>query len=146
MILSDEAATLAAGARLAAVVRAGDAILLSGPLGAGKTALARGLIGALGFAGEVPSPSYALVIPYAPPDVRLPVAHVDLYRLEDDAVLDELGLDDARVDGVVIVEWPERMGIRRWTDVLGLELAVEGTGRRLTATVPPSWGGRWPFP
>jgi tRNA threonylcarbamoyladenosine biosynthesis protein TsaE len=146
MVLADEAATLAAGARLGGVVHTGDAILLSGPLGAGKTAFARGLIGALGFAGDVPSPSYALVIPYAPPDVRLPVAHVDLYRLEDGAVLDELGLDDARADGLVIVEWPERLGHRRWDDALWLELAIKGGGRRLTARVPPSWEARWPFP
>ncbi len=145
MHLAGDAATLAAGAALAAVVRSGDAILLSGPLGAGKTSLARGLIGALGFSGDVPSPSYALVIPYATPAVRIAVAHVDLYRLDDDVNLDELGLDDARADGIVIVEWPERMGTRRWRDALWLNLAVDAGGRRLTAQVPPSWEGRWPF-
>jgi tRNA threonylcarbamoyladenosine biosynthesis protein TsaE len=146
MILADEAATMALGAQLGGLVLPGDAILLSGPLGAGKTAFARGLIGALSYAGDVPSPSYALVIPYTPPEVRMPVAHVDLYRLDDDAVLDELGLDDARADGVVIVEWPERMGARRWIDALDLTLAIEGDARRLTARVPPSWRARWPFP
>jgi tRNA threonylcarbamoyladenosine biosynthesis protein TsaE len=146
MFLGDEMATAMAGAQLAAVARSGDAILLSGPLGAGKTALARGFIGALGFAGEVPSPSYALVIPYAPPTVRIAVAHVDLYRLDDGAALDELGLDEARDEAIVIVEWPERMGDRRWDDALWLDLAIDGGGRRLTARVPPSWGARWPFP
>lgn len=146
MFLADEGSTVAAGARLAETIRTGDAIFLSGTLGAGKTAFARGLIGALGFAGDMPSPSYALVIPYAPPDVRLPVAHVDLYRIDDEAMLDELGLDDARADGIVIIEWPERMGARRWRDALELVLAVDGNGRRLTATVPPSWKDRWPFP
>jgi tRNA threonylcarbamoyladenosine biosynthesis protein TsaE len=145
MILGDAAATEAAGASLAEVVRPGDAILLSGPLGAGKTALARGLIGALGFAGDVPSPSYALVIPYALPEVRIALTHVDLYRLDDAADLDELGLDDARSDGIVVIEWPERMGVRRWDDALWLELAIEGDGRRLTARVPPSWEARCPF-
>lgn len=145
MRLADEAAAVAAGAMLAGVAYAGDAILLSGPLGAGKTAFARGLIGALGFAGDVPSPSYALVIPYAPPEVRIAVTHVDLYRLDDPRDLDELGLDDARRDSVMIVEWPERMGGRRWADALDLSLAIEGSGRRLTARVPPSWEGRCPF-
>lgn len=146
MTLTDEDATLAAGAKIAAVVRRGDLMLLSGPLGAGKTALARGLIQALGFDGEIPSPTYALVIPYAPPDIRLPVAHVDLYRLDDDAVLDELGLDDARTDGLVIVEWPERMDERHRADALCIDLAIADGERRLTATVPPSWKARWPFP
>jgi len=145
MLLKSEAATVAAGAQLASVARTGDAILLRGPLGAGKTAFARGLIGALGFAGEVPSPSYALVIPYAPPEVKIAVAHVDLYRLDDDALLDELGLADARADGIVIVEWPERMGAQQWADALGLELTIVDGGRNLTATVPPSWEARWPF-
>ncbi len=145
MRLADEAATVAAGAALAAVVQSGDAILLSGPLGAGKTAFARGLIGALGFGGEVPSPSYALVIPYAPPDVWLGVAHVDLYRLDDAADLGELGLDDARSDGIVVVEWPERMGARRWADALAINITIDGAARRLTAQVPPSWEGRCPF-
>ncbi len=145
-MLADEGATEAAGAALAVSVRTGDAILLTGPLGAGKTAFARGLITALGFAGEVPSPSYGLVILYAPPEVRLPVAHVDLYRLDDEADLDELGLDEARDEGLVILEWPERMGARRWADALDIEIAIDGSARRLTARVPPSWGGRCPFP
>ncbi len=136
---------MAAGATLAAALVPGDAIALSGPLGAGKTAFARGLIGALGFAGEVPSPSYALVIPYAPPDIRMPLCHVDLYRLDENADIAELGLDDARGDAIVIVEWPDRMGARLWQDALRLAFAIDGTARRLTAQLPPSWETRWPF-
>jgi tRNA threonylcarbamoyladenosine biosynthesis protein TsaE len=146
ILLPDAAATAAAGAALAAVVRVGDAIALSGPLGAGKTAFARGLISALGFAGDIPSPSYPLVIPYAPPDVCVPVWHVDLYRLADKgADTGELGLDDARGEGVVIIEWPEHMGQRLWSDSLCLTIAVIGGARCLTARVPPSWEGRCPF-
>jgi tRNA threonylcarbamoyladenosine biosynthesis protein TsaE len=145
MWLADEAATLAAGASLAPVVERGDVIALSGPLGAGKTAFSRGLITALGFAGEVPSPSFALVVPYDPPDTRLPIWHVDLYRLDDDADIDELGLDDARADALIIVEWPERLGARLWPDALQLAIAIDGDARRLTATVPPSWEHRWPL-
>src|SRR3954471_4383535 len=99
MILASEEDTAAAGAALARAVRGGDVITLSGPLGGGKTALARGFIAALGHDGEVPSPSFAIVQPYD--DVDPPVWHVDLYRIEDRSELDELGLDSA-VDAVLL--------------------------------------------
>ncbi|MBV9528117.1 tRNA (adenosine(37)-N6)-threonylcarbamoyltransferase complex ATPase subunit type 1 TsaE [Sphingomonas sp.] len=142
MILGSEHETAAAGAALAKRVRAGDVITLSGPLGAGKTAFARGLIAALGHDGEVPSPSFAIVQPYE--DLVLPVWHVDLYRLQDPSELDELGLD-ASAGGVLLIEWPERGGADRWPGALALSLEVmpEG-GRRLTAKVPPPWESRWP--
>lgn len=146
MWLDDVRATEAVGRALAAQLKPGDVVALSGPLGAGKTSLARGLINALGFAGDVPSPSFGLVIPYAPPDVRMPVWHVDLYRLESAGDVDELGLDDARCDAALLIEWPQRMGPRLWNDALCIDLAVTGAGRCLTATVPPSWETRWPFP
>jgi tRNA threonylcarbamoyladenosine biosynthesis protein TsaE len=145
IFLSNEAATENAGRLLATVAVPGDVIALSGSLGAGKTGLARGFIEALGFAGEVPSPSFGLVIPYDPPEVRIPVWHIDLYRLDDEAEVDELGLDDARADCVLVIEWAERMGNRLWAEALRIDLAAEGTGRRLTAQVPPSWKARWPF-
>ncbi|HEX7850298.1 MAG TPA: tRNA (adenosine(37)-N6)-threonylcarbamoyltransferase complex ATPase subunit type 1 TsaE, partial [Sphingomonas sp.] len=78
MLLADAAASEALGAGLAGVVRPGDVIKLSGPLGAGKTSIARGLLAALGLEGEAPSPTFAIVQPYAPPETRLPVMHVDL--------------------------------------------------------------------
>ncbi len=145
MILADEAATLALGARLARTVRAGDVIALSGGLGAGKTTLARGLLGALGLTGEAPSPTFAIVQTYAPPETRLPVAHIDLYRIEHPEEAEELGLDDLRSDHLLLVEWPERLGGEGWNDALRLSIehAPEG-GRRLTAEVPPSWEARWP--
>jgi tRNA threonylcarbamoyladenosine biosynthesis protein TsaE len=146
VFLADPRATEAAGRALADVIAVGDVIALSGSLGAGKTSLARGLIGALGFGGDVPSPSFGIVIPYVPPDVRMPVWHVDLYRIEGPHEFDELGLDDARVDSALVIEWPERLGIRLWPDALHIALAVDGSGRRLTATVPPSWEARWPLP
>lgn len=141
--LPDADATAAFGARLAAVVEPGDVVTLSGPLGAGKTSLARGLLTALGLAGEAPSPSFAIVQPYDPPEVRMPVLHVDLYRIEAASELDELGLDDARHDSVLVVEWPERAP-GHWPDALALTIAPDGTGRRLTASVPPAWERRWP--
>ncbi|HVF92721.1 MAG TPA: tRNA (adenosine(37)-N6)-threonylcarbamoyltransferase complex ATPase subunit type 1 TsaE [Sphingomonas sp.] len=144
MRLADPQATEAFGASLAPLVRAGDVVTLSGELGAGKTSLARGLLAALGLAGEAPSPSYAIVQPYAPPEVALPVLHVDLYRIDHADEIEELGLDDARADSVLLIEWPERApGF--WPDALALTLAITPDGARaLTAAVPTGWSARWP--
>ena len=145
MRLADPAASHALGVSLARVVRVGDVVTLAGPLGAGKTSIARGLLAALGLAGEAPSPSFAIVQPYAPPETRLPVLHVDLYRIDDPREFDELGLDEARLDSVLLVEWPERAGEGAWPDALALTLADDGAGgRALTARVPPGWRQRWP--
>lgn len=144
--LEDPAGTEAFGAKLAAHVKAGDVIALTGTLGAGKTSLARGLLAALGLIGEAPSPSFAIVQPYAPPEVRLPVLHVDLYRIDDPDEIVELALDDARYDSVLIVEWPERAGPDYWPDALRLDLTIEPDGTRgLTAGVPEGWTRRWPI-
>lgn len=146
MILRNAEATDAAGRLLAPCLNPGDVIALSGDLGAGKTSLARGIIAGLGFMGEVPSPSFSLVIPYAPPLVRLPVWHVDLYRLDDVAEAEELGLDDALWDSALIVEWPERLGDKLWPEALRVSLSDDRDGgRRLTVSVPPSWEARCPF-
>ncbi len=91
MILCDENETQRVGQCLASLIRPGDVIALSGPLGVGKTALARSMISALGHLGEVPSPSFAIVQPYE--DLDPPVWHVDLYRIEKPSEIDELGLD-----------------------------------------------------
>jgi len=141
-MLADEAATAALGAKLAAVLKGGDVVTLSGPLGVGKTALARAVLAALGHLGEVPSPSFAIVQPY---DALVPpVLHVDLYRIADPAELAELGLDEVR-DAALIVEWPERAGDAVWPRALRLSLDfAEAGARRLTAEVPPPWEGRWP--
>lgn len=134
------------GQALAGLLRVGDVVALTGPLGAGKTSLARGLLAGLGLAGEAPSPTYAIVQPYDPPDVRLPVWHVDLYRLAHPDEAEELGLADARADAALLVEWPERLPDRWWREALRLSLAptAEG-GRALTWQVPPAWEGRWPL-
>jgi len=142
MILADEQATEALGAALAGLLRPGDVIALSGPLGVGKTALARGLLAALGHGGEVPSPSFAIVQPYD--ELVPPIWHVDLFRIDDFGELDELGLD-AAADGVLLVEWPEKAEPSPWPQALGLTLEfAEGGARRLTVKVPPSWQSRWP--
>ncbi len=143
--LADAAATEAYGAALAPLLRPGDVVALSGPLGAGKTSFARGVLAALGLAGEAPSPSFPIVIAYDVPDVGLPVWHVDLYRVEDPEEIAEFGLDEARTDSVLLIEWPERMGALLWPDTLRLTFEpAPDTGRRLTWIAPAAWEGRWP--
>jgi tRNA threonylcarbamoyladenosine biosynthesis protein TsaE len=143
ILLEDERATERLGRALAAQLRAGDAVGLFGTLGAGKTTLARGVLRGLGFAGDVASPTFPIVQSY---DTEPPLWHVDLYRIEHSGELAELGLDDARLDAALLVEWPERLP-RLWPDTLRLSLAIRPDGARaLTAEVPPAWGGRWPPP
>lgn len=144
VLLVDAAATAALGAGLAPVLRAGDVVTLSGPLGAGKTSIARAILAALGLAGEAPSPTFAIVQPYDLPEVRLPVLHVDLYRIDSPDELAELGLDEALADGALLVEWAERAGPGYWPDALALDLAVlpDGT-RRLTWHPSAAWEARW---
>ncbi len=146
MHLPDEAAAHALGAAIAAVLRPGDVVALSGPLGAGKTSIARGVLTALGLEGEAPSPSFAIVQPYEPPEIRMSVLHVDLYRIEHPDEARELGLDDALDDGALLVEWPERLGDDPWPEALWLSLTFdEAGGRRLTARVAGAWESRWPL-
>ena len=132
------------GRRIADIAQPGDAIGLTGGLGAGKTTLSRAMLSGLGLQGEAPSPSFAIVQPYAPPDVCLPVLHVDLYRLGHPDEAAELGLDEARSDHLLIIEWPEKLGAGVWPDMLMLHIDDSATARRLTAAVPPAWEGRWP--
>ncbi len=135
--------TEAFGRSLAAQLRPGDVIALFGDLGAGKTTLTRGLLQGLGLEGDVASPTFPIVQSYE--ELDPPVWHVDLYRIEDPEEALELGLDEARADAALVVEWPERLGPALWHDALQLCLATEsGGGRSLTARVPPAWEGRWP--
>ena len=135
-------AALAAG--LAPQLRPGDTIALHGDLGAGKTSFARALISALGWGGEVPSPTYTLVQSYEPPDVRVPVWHVDLYRLDAPGDADALGLFET--NAALVIEWPERLAERLPADALHLHISGSGDAiRYLTWTAPPAWEGRWPL-
>jgi len=142
--LADAEATERFGRALAERLRAGDVIALFGALGAGKTTLARGVLRGLGHDGDVASPTFPIVQTYEPPATRLPLWHVDLYRIERADELDELGLDEARTYAAMVIEWPDRLRAI-WPDTLLLTLGVEADGARaLTAQVPPAWGGRWP--
>ena len=127
--------------RLASLLKAGDVIALSGPLGAGKTTFARALVTRLDGEGEVPSPTFALMQRYETP--RLTLTHCDFYRLEP-AELDELGLDDALSEGVVLIEWPERAA--GWLPAERLDIEMDETAtpneRRIVLTGHGGWEPR----
>jgi tRNA threonylcarbamoyladenosine biosynthesis protein TsaE len=143
IFLADAEATEAFGARIGPLLRRHDVVALYGDLGAGKTTLVRGILRGLGFEGEVASPTFPIVQPYE--ELTVPVWHVDLYRIEDPAELEELALDEAREDAALLIEWPERLGGALWPDALRLTLGrTANGGRALTAEVPAAWGSRWP--
>ena len=122
----DEQATARFAARVAALARPGDAILLSGPLGAGKTAFARAFLrAAAGDPGlRVASPTFTLAQSYALPS-GITATHYDLWRLSGPREVAELGFEDARA-GIVLVEWPDRLGALAPSDALRIELALVG--------------------
>lgn len=139
--LPDEAATQRLGVAVARALRAGDAVCLSGPLGAGKTTLARGLVRSLTRADEdVPSPTFTLVQFYQ--GLHFPLAHFDLYRLTRPEEAYEIGLDEALEDGAALIEWPQRLEGQLPPDRLDIEIALEGEGRRATLTPHGAWEGR----
>ena len=138
--LKDAGATKALGARLARHLTPGDTACLYGPLGAGKTLLARGAIHALTGEDETPSPTYALALPYEADGFTL--WHLDLYRIEDEAELHELGLDEMQDGGCLLVEWPERLGARLPPERLEVRLAIKGEGRTAELTGLGTWETR----
>jgi tRNA threonylcarbamoyladenosine biosynthesis protein TsaE len=139
--LDDLDATHRLAALLAARAEPGMAILLTGPLGAGKSELARAFVRAWldDPDAEVPSPTFTLVQPYE--GDRGSVWHCDLYRLGDPGEVEELGLLEAFCDAVVLVEWPDRLGAHLPSDRLELALEIcHGSDRRLARLTPH---GRW---
>src|SRR5690606_26075189 len=140
--LSDAEATTQLGAAIAPLMGHGEALLLWGPLGAGKSTLARGLVRALTTPDEdVPSPTFTLVQFY---EGALRLAHFDLYRLTSPDEAYEIGLDEALEDGAAVVEWPQRLEGRLPPDRLDIELAFEetGEGRRVRLIAHGAWEGR----
>ena len=129
LALPDDSATTRLGVLLAGLVQPGDTVLLHGPVGAGKTHLARALIQArLGRAEDVPSPSFTLVQTYAADGAD--IWHADLYRLSHPHDVLELGLDDAFASAICLIEWPDRLGKSTPKNALNITLSAEGDGRR----------------
>ena len=137
--LPDLAAMEAFGARIAERLQPGDVVALSGGLGAGKTTLARAVIGALGYRDEVPSPTFTILETYEPPALAMRVVHADFYRLDRPAEADELGLDDYREGAALIAEWPEHVGGFA-TEPACLSIALEIAGNGRVAIVEPGTG------
>ncbi|HWC63135.1 MAG TPA: tRNA (adenosine(37)-N6)-threonylcarbamoyltransferase complex ATPase subunit type 1 TsaE [Rhizomicrobium sp.] len=135
--LPDLDATNLLGARIAAILRPGDAVALKGELGAGKTTLARAILAGLGVDEAVPSPTFTLVQSYATP--RLAISHYDLYRLNTARELDELGLEEALESGAALIEWPERAQDRLPAGRLSIELKGEREERRAILNGPWRW-------
>ena len=141
--LPDLEAVAQLGERIGSKLRAGDVIALSGPLGAGKTTLARAILAAIGHAGEVPSPTFTLVETY---DATVPrTVHADFYRLERPEEAEELGLDDYRAGAALIAEWPERAGgFAHEAGCLSIRLEKRGDGRLAIVEPGRDWQSRWP--
>ncbi len=127
-VLTTASETEALGAAVGRALQAGEAVCLWGPLGAGKTTLARGLIRSLTRPDEeAPSPTFTLVQTYDGP--QFPVAHLDLYRLSGPDDVRELGLEEALDEGAAVIEWPERLEGRLPPDRLDIRLRMVGVGR-----------------
>ncbi|SDM38658.1 tRNA (adenosine(37)-N6)-threonylcarbamoyltransferase complex ATPase subunit type 1 TsaE [Maricaulis salignorans] len=145
LTLTDLAATMALGDRLAAVLVAGDVVCLAGDLGAGKTTLARQVIARMCGIDDAPSPTYTIVQVYET-DAAVALWHVDLYRIEAPGELEQLGLDDAFDDAITLIEWPERLEDDLPADRLEISIAITGAGvdtvREARITGFGSWESR----
>ena len=139
--LASPEATAALGVRLAGRLRAGEAVMLEGPMGAGKSHLARAAIRALTTPEEeVPSPSYTLVQTYEARD-GTPIWHADLHRLSGPEEAWELGLAEAFGEAICLVEWPDRLGALAPPGALWVRLEPEGEGRRVRLRGGSRWDG-----
>ena len=131
LILADEAATLAMGARLAGAVSSGITIYLHGDRGAGKTTLVRGLLHMLGHGGKVKSPTYTLVEPYVVSGLHL--YHFDLYRFIDPEEWEAAGFREYfNAQSICLVEWPEKAGDLLPEPDIDIRLQIHGNGRQIS--------------
>ncbi|MGW4490200.1 tRNA (adenosine(37)-N6)-threonylcarbamoyltransferase complex ATPase subunit type 1 TsaE [Amycolatopsis sp. NPDC004368] len=138
--------TMAFGRSLGAALRAGDLVLLAGPLGAGKTTLMRGIADGLGVGGRVSSPTFVLARVHAPGPSGVPLIHVDAYRLGGDlAQLDDLDLDTDLERSAVVVEWGEGSAERLSADYLVVRMSRRDDDVREVSLEPHgSWVSRTP--
>jgi tRNA threonylcarbamoyl adenosine modification protein YjeE len=137
LALPDLDATARLGGAIARGLRAGDVVALWGGLGAGKTTLGRAILRALGVVEDVPSPTFTIVQSYD--TTRLVVSHFDLYRIKHPREMQELGFDDALLDGAALVEWPERAPEALPTDALHVRLGLADGARTARLTGPARW-------
>lgn len=139
LFLPTESDTTRLGHDLARRLRAGDVVLLEGPIGSGKTHLARAIISTLLEAPEdIPSPTYTLLQTYSGRDFS--IWHADLYRLTDSSELGELGLLDAFEDALVLIEWPDRLPSDHLpASAIRVQLQTEGDGRRVFLDGSRQW-------
>ena len=144
LTLPTAADTRRLGERLAPLLQAGDLVVLDGPLGAGKTVVVQGLGAGLGVRGPVTSPTFVLARTY--PGGRLPLVHVDAYRLGGALELDDLDLDTDVASSVTAVEWGSGLA-ERLTDAhlsITLTRSADDDCRTATLTAIGSWTERWP--
>lgn len=139
--LQTEADTAKLARRMAGILVPGDTLLLSGEIGAGKSAFARALIRArLGRMEDVPSPTFTLVQTYEDPDGD--IWHCDLYRLTHPDEVFELGLDEAFSSAICLIEWPDRLGADMPDSALQMTFVAGDTAHSLEITAPPAWENR----
>ncbi len=138
--LKDEETTKKLGAQLSVILAPGDAVCLSGNLGAGKSTLARGVIKTAAGAEDAPSPTFTFVETYEAKGFLL--WHFDLYRLERPEDVWELGYEDALEDGVILIEWPERIGALAPSDALEINLEIHGNMRKACIAATEGWRRR----
>lgn len=141
--LPDLSAMSAFGQRIAANLRAGDVVALSGTLGTGKTTLSRAILEELGHQGEVPSPTFTIIETYD--HLSPPVVHADFYRLEHPSEVENLGLDEYREGAVLLAEWPENAGgFSHEPSCLAIHLESADEGRKAIVTGGADWLERMP--
>ncbi|MCB1246442.1 MAG: tRNA (adenosine(37)-N6)-threonylcarbamoyltransferase complex ATPase subunit type 1 TsaE [Acidimicrobiia bacterium] len=129
--------TLRLGRRLAALLTAGDVVLLTGPLGAGKTLFVSGVAEGLGIAERITSPTFLIARVYR--DGFLPLVHADVYRLGSMAEFDDLGILDDGADGAVVIEWGEAVADAIPEDRLVIRFSADGETRRITLEPEGTW-------
>jgi len=139
--LDSEERTTRFGAAVGAALRKGEAVCLTGPLGVGKSVLARGLIRQISPEEcDVPSPTFTLAQFYQ--GDRLAIAHFDLYRLERADEAFELGLDEALAEGAAVIEWAEKLGRHLPRNRLDIDIATEGETRHVSLRPHGAWEDR----